>query len=170
MRALFLLAALLLLLSGCGANFETEERSLQVRGTSRTLKGVELLVDFQWHRHAAGDVEVHAIASASNAGTTRYKVETQCGDPWRFWFEENGTRLEHRAPEGRCEAFITKPFAPGDRLGERLDWPRTLWNATSGRIERAPEGLYGIFVAFSFYAESGGMDSIALSYPFELPP
>lgn len=159
----------LVLLAGCGASFATEERSLQVRESSRTLKGVELEVDFQWHRHASGEVEVHAIGTSQNAGSVLYKVETQCGDPWRFWFERAAERFEHREPRAQCEAFITKPFPPGARLGERLDWQRTVWNATRERVERAPEGTYNLFVAFSFYAESGGMDSILLSYPFELP-
>lgn len=164
------LVALLLLLSGCSADLETEERSLRVSEHSQGLRGVNVTVEFQWHRHADQQVEVHAITSARNEGAATYRTETQCGSPWRYWFEREAQRFEHRAPVVSCEAFITEPFPAGKRLGSRLDWQRTEWNATNEKTERAPEGTYSLFVAFSFYGQDQRMDSVVLSYPFELPP
>lgn len=167
---LAVLVVLALVVAGCGARYETEERSLRVTEASRTLKGVLVSVEFQWHRHQPGALEVHALGTARNDGSVSYVVETECGDPWRFWLERGDERLQHEAPKPRCEAFITKPFPPGSSVGTRFDWDRGLWNATTGRSERAPAGDYGLFVAFTFHEPGGRQDSVVMSYPFEVPP
>jgi hypothetical protein len=108
------------------------------------------------------------IARGSNDGTQVYKVQSRCGGPWHYTYEDpSGESFSPRPGLSSCQEFALTEFQPGAFRQNTAHWNETRWNAELGEAEHVPPGTYVWTIQFTVYDESGEK-RLDLTVPFEV--
>lgn len=131
----------------CGNGFAPQTG--HVEATSPAAPGIRIVADLRTCNEG-----FCVTANATNTGSRTYYISSICAPPWMDSMKHEGDDVQPHEPQYQCQAFGTKPFAPGDWAEATFAWDQMLWD--SGHAEPAPEGGYDWSFHFDAMDDSDG--------------